>query len=691
MAAQATVPEQPDFSGATNAPEAVPPASAPTPAPVLSETVEAERTETVAIAPSDYNFAPLDVEGAKAPTSGATQQAPPIPDDLLPNPDTLLAANDPSGALPGDPGPAAGSGELITSSAASATPTGSVVVNLINRLVEKGVFTKEEASDLVAQAEADAEIAQRDTIATQTAIAQTQATQSAMAEVISTQVAPPPAEGEVRVTYVPEVVRKQIRSQIKDEVMAQARLENWAAPGILPDWIGKVDPFADFRFRFQADAFPSGNDATGAFPNFNAINTGAPFDVTGDQFAPQLNTDQDRYRLRLRVRLGAGIDLGENFSAGFRLATGDSNSPTSTNQTIGKPDDGQGGNFSKYAIWLDRAFLSYTLGDDENHKLGILVGRFDNPFFTTSSIVWDDDIGFDGIAGVARYRVFDRFTPFLVGGAFPVYNTDFNFASNQPVKFESYDKYLFAVQGGLETTVTKDIEVTTALAYYYFQNIEGQLSDPYVPLSASDAGNTDASRPSFAQKGNTYMALRNITPTEANNFGTTDQYQYFGLATPYQVLAFSGRIDYTRWEPFTISLLGDYVNNLAFDSSAINAKAVNNRGPIPDNGLSDSVGAFVGGSTAWSISLQIGAPQIAKRWDWNMAFGYRYVESDAVVDGFTESDFGGGGTNLKGFTVGGNLALSSNVWLGIRWMTAESIAGPTFKTDVFQFDLNARF
>ena len=85
--------------------------------------------------------------------------------------------------------------------------------------------------------------------------------------------------------------------------------------------------------------------------------------------------------------------LGDGFNGGIRLATGDSNSPTSTNQTLG----GSGGNFSKYAIWLDRAFLSYDAGPGDGQELTFLVGRFDNPFFSTD-IHWDNDLGFDGLA-----------------------------------------------------------------------------------------------------------------------------------------------------------------------------------------------------------------------------------------------------------------------------------------------------
>jgi hypothetical protein len=89
--------------------------------------------------------------------------------------------------------------------------------------------------------------------------------------------------------------------------------------------------------------------------------------------------------------------------------------------------------------------------------------------------------------------------------------------------------------------------------------------------------------------------------------------------------------------------------------------------------------------------MQVGAAALEKRWDWQVFGGYRWVESDAVVDGFNDSDFGGGGTNLKGFTIGGNLALSKNVFVGVRYLSAASIAGPTFKEDIIQLDLNARF
>ena len=83
-------------------------------------------------------------------------------------------------------------------------------------------------------------------------------------------------------------------------------------------------------------------------------------------------------------------DLSNGFTAGMRIATGDSSTPVSTNQTLG----GGGGNFSKYPVWLDRGWLRYEMWD----KLVVSLGRFDNPFFAPTDLLWYDELGFDGVA-----------------------------------------------------------------------------------------------------------------------------------------------------------------------------------------------------------------------------------------------------------------------------------------------------
>ncbi|WP_202624213.1 putative porin, partial [Steroidobacter agaridevorans] len=95
------------------------------------------------------------------------------------------------------------------------------VINLLQALVQKGVMTREQAEAMVADAQAKA-----------TADANARAAKEA-------------AESDaVRVTYVPESVRKQIAAEVRadmkaevtQEVMAQAKSDGWGVPGALPGW-----------------------------------------------------------------------------------------------------------------------------------------------------------------------------------------------------------------------------------------------------------------------------------------------------------------------------------------------------------------------------------------------------------------------------------------------------------------------
>lgn len=89
--------------------------------------------------------------------------------------------------------------------------------------------------------------------------------------------------------------------------------------------------------------------------------------------------------------------------------------------------------------------------------------------------------------------------------------------------------------------------------------------------------------------------------------------------------------------------------------------------------------------------LTVGYPKLSALWDWNVYVGYKYLESDAVMDAFTDPDFGLGGTNLKGYIVGGRVGLGSNVWASVKYMSANSIAGSPFAVDVVQVDLTGKF
>jgi hypothetical protein len=579
-----------------------------------------------------------------------------------------------------------------------AKPTSpNATINLVNLLVKQGVLKPEQADALIKQADDEAYVsrqAARD--------ASSKADEAAKAATAAASAANPP--GTRHVAYVPEVVKEQLREDIKREVMAKAQKENWASPGAYPEWAERIHFYGDFRTRYQGSFFPTGNDQNDAI-NFNAINTGSPFDTaignSNPYNAPTYNASQQRNQVRLRARLGMDADLSNGFDAGMRIATGESNGPVSTNQTLG----GSGGNFSKYQLWLDRGYLKWT---SFNEDVVASIGRFDNPFWSPTDLVWYKELGFDGVAFQFKHRINDAFTPFAAIGAFPIFNTAFNLSTNlqdlpgAPSQVPSHDKWLFGGQLGVGTHFGPQTELRVAGAYYDFENVQGQVSSPCAVFTSADVCDTDLTRPSFAQKGNTYVALRTIIADPIiNNSGTVNQFQYFGLLQKYRPVVASAQLDFNQFNPYHIIIDGEFVWNSAFSRSLTRAgtglnpntttlppgAAINNRAGTPDG----TFGAFNGGDQGWMVRLTVGNKEIRQFGDWNVHAGYKFLESDATVDAFVDSDFGLGGTNLKGYLLGANLGLGNNVWASARWMSATNIAGTPYAVDVLLVDLNARF
>lgn len=534
-----------------------------------------------------------------------------------------------------------------------------VVMNLIRLLVQNKVIDEATAQALLAQAQAEA----------------------AAGRPVGVVLADP---GTVRVPYIPEPVKRQITEDIKQDVLIEARAQSWAAPDSFPEWTSRIKLFGDVRFRFEQVFFGSEN-----FNNFidvNEINTGdpilvpTPFNTAAVDIPPTFNTTEDRQLFRLRARVGLEAKIADPVTTRIRLATGSDNGPVSTNQTLGSASSrAQGGNFSKYQIWLDQAYLRFKPIDE----VTIDVGRAPNPFFRTN-LIWDDDVQFDGLSVSGQFEATPQIRPFFTVGGFPVYNTAFNFSSVRLEKEDSRNRYLIGSQIGVDFDVREDLEVGFGIANYFFSNMRGKLGDCELAFQNDDCP-TDITRQQFSQKGNTLFALRNISPADQALFGNP---QYFGLATGFNILALNLKFDYTKFTPIHVIFDAEYVNNLSFNKNKLASSGglvlVHNSQTVPveDADL---------GSQGFTVQLSVGYPKIDELWDWKFGIGYKYLESDAAVDGFTDSDFHLGGTNAKGFFLRGQLGIADNTWLAARWLSSEEIAGPPLSIDVIQVDLNARF
>src|SRR3546814_196990 len=256
---------------------------------------------------------------------------------------------------------------------------------------------------------------------------------------------------------------------------------------------------------------------------------------------------EDRNRARIRARLGINAKIDERISAELRVASGSDNSPVSTNQTLGG-----GGSLGKYAIWLDRANIRLT----PVKGVDLVFGRFANPFWTTE-LLFDNDLNFDGVALSGKGAVNEQLELFGSVGAFPVFNTDFNFGSRDAGAFSSKDKYMLAGQIGAAFSPTDKVKIKLAGGYYRFENVQGETSSPCA--FNQDVCDTDPTRPQFQQFGNTLFPIRNIVANPAASPGASPEVQYFGLASKYEILNVHGSIDLGFFDPVGVRIEGDFV------------------------------------------------------------------------------------------------------------------------------------
>lgn len=476
---------------------------------------------------------------------------------------------------------------------------------------------------------------------------------------------------EVRVIYLPDSERQRIKEEIKremrEEMLATAQKDKWVQPAKVPEWTERISLEGDLRVRYQGDYYGDGN--SDQIINYQAINSGTPYDARPNKLGlpPIVNTTEDRQRMRLKARLGLNAIVADNLQAHFRLATGSTS--TSSNQTLGS-------DFNKLNFALDRAYFNYQPLEGAN----ILVGRMASPWFSTE-MLWDEDVNFDGAAAKYQFDLADGVRPFITLGAFSVENT----AVDQPTfslkKSGSRDKWLFAAQMGTDWQIKDDINFKGAVGYYHFDNLEGRLSSPCAAILSNTGCDSDSSRAGALQYGNTLFAIRNLLVTDIDN---DPQYQYFGLSTPFRELNATARLDFAFDDRNKLSFTADYVKNLGFNKKRIEKL-------VPLNNIADNTFKYEGGDQGYLLNVQYGIEKPALLGDWNIGAGYRYVESDAVVDAFADSDFHLGGTNTKGFFVSGSLGITKNAWLSLRYLSADQIAGAPYSVDVVQLDLNGRF
>ena len=520
-------------------------------------------------------------------------------------------------------------------------------IDIVNMLIKEGVISQQRADELV------------QIIATDKSAKKIQKSKAAVSQEtpLNTKV--------VRVPYVPEYIQNQIRDEVRlglredvaNDVIGQAKHERWGVPDALPSWVNKISFKGDFRLRYQGDYFADGNSTQeNIYIDAQAVNEAGTINSDPSFFH---NITESRQRLRARMRLAMNAKVTEGVAVGMRISTGNLNDPVSINQTMGN-------SLKPYQLVLDRAFIKME-SEIKNHTF--IGGRMPNPWVSTD-LLWDKDLNFDGV--VYKYRplqsddMFDEdrvFDTYLTFGAFPL----------DEVELSSSDKWLMGFQSGLNWSFDNQNKLDIVLSYYDYRNIEGSRNSPESNL-------LDYTAPDLLATGNT---LHNIS----NSINSNDV--LLALAADYNIVDMLIRYKIANFAPVNIVLTMDYVENIGYDQQDVLARA-GGAGLLAIY-YADNEEAGAQKNTGYQFKLDVGWPTLKQRGNWRGSLAYKYLERDAVLDIYTDSDFRGGGTDVQGFILQGDYAVDDNTWISAKLISADEIDGPPFGQDTIQIDLNASF
>jgi Putative porin len=503
------------------------------------------------------------------------------------------------------------------------------VINLLQALVEQGVISKEKAAQMV-------KAAQDKAAADAAALAKNE-------------------EGAVRVPYVPQIVKDEIAKQVAQEVkpavvadvVGEAKTEKWGVPGALADWLSRTRISGSLTLR-EEDIFYGKDNISGTVnnPYFNwyAINMAGGIAKAGANAYE--DTTDDRARFRGKARLAVDTDITSSISAGLRIATGNTSDLVSETQTL----DGS----APYQFGLDELFIRL---DERNAQkfpwLSVVGGRFLNPYGTPTDLIFHKDLTFEGAAITGRYGFgdgsADQSHAFFTLGAHPL----------QEIALSSQDKWLAGAQLGVNLRWGDGQRLRLSGAFFDYFNITGRLNPP-------DSTVFDYTAPQFLRQGNTLYDIANSSDPTVNLFALAAKYRLGNVNVTYELPV----------GPYTLGITADAVRNFGFNSADVSSR----------------FGSYVAPRiNGYQAEVSFGHPTVLAAGAWRGVIGYRYLQRDAVVDAYTDSDFHWGGTDATGYYLVGDYGLANRVWVRVRYLSSNAIDGPTLAIDTLQVDLNTRF
>jgi hypothetical protein len=276
-----------------------------------------------------------------------------------------------------------------------------------------------------------------------------------------------------------------------------------------------------------------------------------------------------------------------------------------------------------------------------------------NPYGAPTDLIFHKDLTFEGVAFTGRLGLGDGSAEqshlFFTAGAHPL----------QEVALSPHDKWLVGGQLGANLRWGEGQHLRFSGAFYDYFNVTGRLNPP-------DSSIYNYTAPVFLRQGNTYYDISNSTDPTVNLFALAAKYRLANVNATYELGV--GR--------YTLGVTADAVRNLAYNTAEVSA----------------NYGHYVAPRTkGYQAEVSFGYPTALTAGSWRGVVGYRYLQRDAVIDAYTDSDFHWGGTDATGYYIVADYGLANRVWMRLRYLSSNAIDGATLGIDTLQLDLNTRF
>ncbi|OIR02853.1 hypothetical protein GALL_150610 [mine drainage metagenome] len=365
------------------------------------------------------------------------------------------------------------------------------------------------------------------------------------------------------------------------EVATQEKAMKKSSKLSISDAIDKATVYGDIRVRAESR---SGDDAT-----------------TG--------VSEDRTRGRYKLTLGVKTEAGD-FYSDLALAMGTSGrSDNATFAGGGTSTSGAtiNGANNKEAVFIKRAMVGWHATD----WLAIEAGRINNPLYTTS-MVWDGDLTFEGLAEMAKFKA----------GSADVFLTA---VQSQYIGDRKY------YSNGTNNRATNEVLAFQAGATFPITDaVKGKAAITYTTYGSGGA-TTDFN-----------PTVLGSTNTATNNLNT---------------LEIPAEINFKMAGNLGVKVFGDYAVNL--DGNARYDAAV------IASGSNAAVIAAGKDDQAWLLGAELAskAGKHAQKGDWSAKLWYQEVGAYSLDQNAVDSDFMDSRVNMKGVILKTGYDLRDNVVL----------------------------